>query len=216
MPVCPDVDDRLPPGVVVVVDKSELRLGVYRDGRLLAYEGAPACFPVALGAAPEGDKRARGDERTPEGWFRVTHRNPQSSFHLSLGLSYPTTRHAELALAEGRIDRATRDRVVVSDLTVEQLAGSSPPAPAAPAEVVLANVLIGVIEDHAGHLVALVAPGGALVVSGVLDTQIDRALAAITAAAASVDRPVTLCAAASSGAWRAVVFRIGHQRVKGV
>jgi len=115
MPVCPDVDDRLPPGVVVVVDKSELRLGVYRDGRLLAYEGAPACFPVALGAAPEGDKRARGDERTPEGWFRVTHRNPQSSFHLSLGLSYPTTRHAELALAEGRIDRATRDRVVVSD-----------------------------------------------------------------------------------------------------
>lgn len=125
----------------------------------------------------------------------------------------PAARRATSAAAEVN---GVADRVVVSDLTVEQLAGSSPPAPAAPAEVVLANVLIGVIEDHAGHLVALVAPDGALVVSGVLDTHIDRTIEAIVAAATGADRPVTLRSAASSGVWRAVVFRIGHRRVKGV
>lgn len=115
MPVCAEVRAELPPGVVIVVEKAAFRMGVYQDGRLKEADDGPACFAVALGAHPAGDKEKRGDERTPEGAFRVTHQNPNSSFHLSLGLNYPTARHADAALARGTIDRATRDRIVAAD-----------------------------------------------------------------------------------------------------
>lgn len=115
MPTCVALRADVPPGIVVVVEKAELRLGVYRDHALMAADDGPACFSVALGAAPAGDKQARGDEHTPEGAFRITHKNPASSFHLSLGLNYPTARHADAALARGAIDRATHDRIVAAD-----------------------------------------------------------------------------------------------------
>jgi murein L,D-transpeptidase YafK len=105
-------------GFVVVVDKSDFALGVYRDGALVSGpDGSPACFPIALGAEPVGDKQRVGDERTPEGTFRVTHRNPRSAFHLSLGLSYPDVAHADRALASGLIDDETHARVVAADRT---------------------------------------------------------------------------------------------------
>jgi murein L,D-transpeptidase YafK len=109
--VCPAPPEEA--GIVIVVEKAALTLGVFRDRvPLIGPESAPACFPIALGGEPAGDKSARGDERTPTGTFRVTHKNPKSAFHLSLGLDYPQARHAEAAYAEGRIDVATRDRVV--------------------------------------------------------------------------------------------------------
>lgn len=109
--------------LVVVVWKADFALGVYEGGALIAGpDGAPACFPVALGAAPRGDKRQRGDERTPEGEFRITHRNPRSAFTLSLGLDYPSARYAVAAFAEGRISEDVRDRVVAA-----AAAGQRPP-----------------------------------------------------------------------------------------
>ena len=44
---------------------------------------------IALGFAPEGDKQVEGDGKTPVGVFKVDRRNPQSAYHLSLGLDYP-------------------------------------------------------------------------------------------------------------------------------
>jgi murein L,D-transpeptidase YafK len=101
-------------GLVIVVDKSDFALGVWRDGVPVQMPDGRTCFPIALGAAPTGDKERQGDERTPTGTFRVTHKNPKSAFHLSLGLDYPQARHAEAAFAAGRIDAATRDRVVTA------------------------------------------------------------------------------------------------------
>lgn len=112
---CPATVADAPPGVLVRVEKQAFELGVYRDGRLLDASEGPACFPIALGAAPAGDKQARGDERTPDGELRVTHRNPASRFYKSLGLNYPTTRHADAGLAAGRIDAATAARVKAAD-----------------------------------------------------------------------------------------------------
>lgn len=110
MVVCPPPPDL--PGLVIVVDKSDLALAVYEDGARVVMRDGTACFRIALGAAPVGDKERRGDERTPTGTFRVTHKNPRSAFHLSLGLDYPQARHAEAAYERGDIDLATRDRVV--------------------------------------------------------------------------------------------------------
>ncbi len=46
-------------------------------------------FDVGLGSSPVGHKQERGDGKTPVGTYVVDRRNPNSQFHLSLGLSYP-------------------------------------------------------------------------------------------------------------------------------
>jgi murein L,D-transpeptidase YafK len=55
-------------------------------------------YDVALGFAPEGHKEFEGDGKTPEGAYYITHKNPNSNFHLSLGISYPNA--ADIAFAE--------------------------------------------------------------------------------------------------------------------
>jgi murein L,D-transpeptidase YafK len=65
------------------VDKSERRMELLRGGKLLR------SYRIALGDAPVGHKRQQGDERTPEGRYRITFRNDKSRFHLSLRVSYP-------------------------------------------------------------------------------------------------------------------------------
>jgi L,D-transpeptidase catalytic domain len=100
---------------VIAVWKGSFQVGLYESGRLVRAGEEPRCFPVALGGAPDGDKLQRGDEHTPVGWFRVTHKNPKSSFHLSLGLSYPDAEHARHAFDAGLIDAGTQRRIVAAD-----------------------------------------------------------------------------------------------------
>lgn len=68
---------------LVEVFKRERRLELRREGRLLKR------YRVALGFAPERHKEREGDGRTPEGTYTIDARNPRSSFHLSLRVSYP-------------------------------------------------------------------------------------------------------------------------------
>ena len=56
-------------------------------------------FPVDLGFAPAGDKRMSGDGRTPEGSYVIDRRNPNSDYHLSIGVSYPDAEDVEVARA---------------------------------------------------------------------------------------------------------------------
>ena len=79
----------------VYLDKSERRLELRRGGEVLK------TYRVALGFAPEGDKRREGDGKTPEGRYLLDWRNPQSRFHLSLHVSYPDARDREEARAAG-------------------------------------------------------------------------------------------------------------------
>ena len=51
-----------------------------------------------LGFTPMGHKAMEGDGRTPEGRYRIDRRNPNSRFHLSIGIDYPRPR--DLARAE--------------------------------------------------------------------------------------------------------------------
>ena len=79
----------------IEIDKSERLLTVLRNGVALRR------YHVALGFAPEGDKARQGDGRTPEGSFRIDRRNPQSRFHLSLGIDYPQPDDVARAAAAG-------------------------------------------------------------------------------------------------------------------
>ena len=68
---------------LIKVDKSERRLELWRDGRKVRE------YAIALGASPLGHKTQEGDERTPVGDYAIDWRNPNSSYHLSLHISYP-------------------------------------------------------------------------------------------------------------------------------
>ena len=76
----------------VVVQKTQRRMFLLNDSTILR------AYDIDLGFAPTGHKQAEGDGRTPEGAYRINRKNPDSLFHLSLGISYPNA--ADVAKAE--------------------------------------------------------------------------------------------------------------------
>ncbi|MFW8633870.1 L,D-transpeptidase family protein [Cribrihabitans pelagius] len=69
---------------------------------LLHHEEVLKQYDVDLGFAPLGTKSIEGDGRTPEGTYLIDRRNPNSRYHLSVGISYPNQQDREAALAMGR------------------------------------------------------------------------------------------------------------------
>lgn len=67
----------------VVVDKSQRRLYLMRDGKPFR------TYNVSLGIEPEGHKQRQGDNRTPEGRYSISGRNARSNFYKALHISYP-------------------------------------------------------------------------------------------------------------------------------
>jgi ribosomal protein L11 methyltransferase len=120
---------------------------------------------------------------------------------------------ARAAALNGVADRVHVVPDGLGDLSAAVLDGSRPPF-----GLVLANVLIPVIEEHAGDLVAVAGPGAVLVVSGLLGPQVDRAVAALAAAVADRGGPdrVEVVVEVAEGEWRTVVFRLGHRAVNPV
>ena len=77
----------LPTGTTIdriVVEKSARKLSIFSDGRELK------SYRVALGRNPIGAKEQEGDMKTPEGVYWIDWRNPESDYHLSLHVSYPS------------------------------------------------------------------------------------------------------------------------------
>lgn len=79
----------------IVVDKSERRMQLFRNGQVIR------SYRIRLGDAPVEPKRQQGDERTPEGEYRISGRNPNSRFHLSLRVSYPNAADRRQARRRG-------------------------------------------------------------------------------------------------------------------
>ncbi len=81
------------------------RLQVYKARRrlyLFHFSEVLVEYPVHLGFRAEGPKRFKGDGRTPEGLYLIDRRNPDSSFHLSLGISYPNDADRAYAAAHDK------------------------------------------------------------------------------------------------------------------
>lgn len=108
----------------VVLRKGERRLVLYREGRELA------SYRVSLGLSPTGHKEREGDFRTPEGRYRLTRRNPDSEYFLSIQVSYPDVQDLEAARRMGvppggaimihglpNIPRHPRERYLSTDWT---------------------------------------------------------------------------------------------------
>lgn len=90
------VEAALPLADTVVVDKSERKLQLLRAGEVLR------TYKVALGLRPDGHKEFEGDHRTPEGQYRLTRRNPNSEFFLSIQIDYPNERDVARARRMGQ------------------------------------------------------------------------------------------------------------------
>ncbi len=89
------VSSDLPMADRVVVRKSARKLVLLHRGEILRE------YPVHLGLQPEGPKQAEGDFRTPEGHYQLGRRNPQSSFFLSVQVSYPNDQDLARAQRKG-------------------------------------------------------------------------------------------------------------------
>ena len=80
----------------VVVNKGARRMYLLNENDVLRK------YKVDLGFAPLGHKRIEGDGKTPEGAYWINRRNPNSAFHLSLGISYPNAQDIARARALGK------------------------------------------------------------------------------------------------------------------
>lgn len=83
---------------LIRVEKSVRRLTLLdrAGGVIRVYPG------IQLGDEPEGPKRFQGDERTPEGRYMIDWGNPDSAYHLSLHISYPSPADRDFAASVGR------------------------------------------------------------------------------------------------------------------
>ena len=78
---------------------------VYKADRkmyLMHNEKVLKSYNIDLGFAPVGHKQFEGDGKTPEGTYRIDRRNPNSEFHLSVGISYPNTTDVAFASSQGK------------------------------------------------------------------------------------------------------------------
>lgn len=80
----------------VVVLKEKRKMYLLHGNRALK------SYDIALGFEPAGHKKIEGDGKTPEGHYLIDRRNPDSRFHLSLGISYPNQRDVADAKALGK------------------------------------------------------------------------------------------------------------------
>ena len=80
----------------VIVYKGERQMLLMHNDRVLAKHR------IDLGFTPRGHKNFEGDGKTPEGRYYIDRRNPDSSFHLSIGISYPNEQDIERAREAGK------------------------------------------------------------------------------------------------------------------
>ncbi len=80
----------------IQIHKADRRMYLLHNAEVLR------AFDIELGGNPVGHKQFEGDRKTPEGAYYIDRRNPNSDFHLSLGISYPNSADRAFAEAAGR------------------------------------------------------------------------------------------------------------------
>ena len=80
------------------------RIDVFKDARLLRLmhnEQQLLGAEFELGFQPVGHKEVEGDGKTPIGKYIIDRKNPNSRYHLSIGISYPDNEDRARAWARG-------------------------------------------------------------------------------------------------------------------
>jgi murein L,D-transpeptidase YafK len=78
----------------IQVHKTDRKMYLFHNDKVLK------SYDIGLGFAPAGHKQFEGDGKTPEGQYFISHKNPDSNYHLSLRISYPN--EVDIAFAESQ------------------------------------------------------------------------------------------------------------------
>jgi hypothetical protein len=91
-----------PPRVTLVAFKQEKQLELWAaaDGRWVFVRA----YPILAASGQAGPKLHEGDRQVPEGVYRLTDLNPNSGYHLSMRVDYPSATDRARAAAEGRMN----------------------------------------------------------------------------------------------------------------
>lgn len=93
----------------------DYELEIIKSQRMLLLkrgEKIEQAFRMASGRGGPGDKRYRGDHRTPVGTYRIVKIKRSSRFHTFLQLNYPNVKDAFYGLRGRRISEYDFDRIV--------------------------------------------------------------------------------------------------------
>lgn len=88
---------RGPKVTAIEVHKAEHRMYLLHNDEVLQ------AYDIGLGFQPLGHKQFEGDGKTPEGRYFISQRNPNSTYHLSLRVSYPNPMDVAFATAQGKM-----------------------------------------------------------------------------------------------------------------
>ncbi|MFY9309313.1 MAG: L,D-transpeptidase family protein [Bacteroidia bacterium] len=75
--------------ILITVFKSEQELVIYAKNKKDKQYKKLVTYPICASSGDLGPKRKQGDGQVPEGFYHIERYNPSSSYHLSLGVSYP-------------------------------------------------------------------------------------------------------------------------------
>ncbi|RRS32737.1 MAG: ErfK/YbiS/YcfS/YnhG family protein [Epsilonproteobacteria bacterium (ex Lamellibrachia satsuma)] len=81
---------------LITVIKSERKMYLSNKGKILK------TYKIALGGNPVGAKKVLGDQKTPEGYYRLDYLKSNSSFYKALHVSYPNRKDCANARKAGK------------------------------------------------------------------------------------------------------------------
>jgi murein L,D-transpeptidase YafK len=81
---------------LIQVEKSKRKMVLLRQGIIIAE------YKISLGGQPVGHKQFEGDQKTPEGTYMIDFKNPNSRYHLSMRVNYPSAADTSVAVKAGR------------------------------------------------------------------------------------------------------------------
>ena len=83
--------------VSITIFKKAHQLWLYQGKRPMKV------YRIFLGSSPKGNKTKQGDNRTPEGDYRIVEKRDDSKFHRFITFDYPNLKDADRAYEEGRL-----------------------------------------------------------------------------------------------------------------
>jgi len=104
----------VPNGGVFATPDNRISLTIYKSRREMHLQRGKhtvRVFRVFLGSSPLGHKLRQGDNKTPEGNYRVVDKKISDKFHRFIGINYPNAHDAELAFRQGRITAWEKARI---------------------------------------------------------------------------------------------------------
>lgn len=120
-----------PKQIALLVFKRERRLSLWARSATNGPWRFIRHYPVLAASGHAGPKLRQGDYQVPEGVYRIEHMNPNSSYHLSMKVSYPNELDRRMAARDARTrlggdifihgDRVSIGCVAMGDPAIEEL-----------------------------------------------------------------------------------------------